>query len=88
MKLPFKEQELGENTYIRVFDSASPAGDFYWHRDHEDRKITPIEKNDWQLQMDNELPIPIDKELFIPKEVYHRVIPGTGTLKIKLVKLV
>ena len=88
MKLPFEEQYLGDNTYIRILNSATPVGDFEWHRDHEDRKVTPLESNDWLFQMDNELPIPINKELFIPKGVYHRVIPGTGLLRIKLVKLI
>ena len=88
MGLPFDEQELGDNTYIRIFNSETTAEDFEWHRDREDRKVTPLESNDWLFQMDNELPIPLDKELFIPKGIYHRVIPGTGILKIMLVKLI
>jgi len=34
--------------------------------------------------MDNELPIPLKKgvKLQIPKETFHRVIKGTGDLKI------
>ena len=88
MKLPFEEENVGGSTYIRTFDSATPVGDFEWHRDYEDRKVTPLEPNDWLFQMDNELPVSLDRELFIPKGVYHRVIPGTGVLKIMLVKLV
>lgn len=87
MSLPFIEEDLGNNHYIRTFNSDTPIGEFEWHRDREDRKITPIGDNDWLFQMDNELPIRIDREIFIPKGVYHRIIPGTGELKINLFKI-
>jgi hypothetical protein len=58
-----------------------------WHRDREDRIISPLAPTDWKFQMDNELPVPLEGEIFIPKGVFHRVIKGTGDLKIKLVKL-
>jgi hypothetical protein len=32
------------------------------------------------------LPKPIKGKIFIPMGVYHRVIKGTGNLKIKLIK--
>ena len=86
-KLPFEEQNLVGNQSIRIFDSTASADAFEWHRDREDRIVIPLNDNDWLIQMDNELPSRIDQELFIPKEVYHRVIPGTGLLKIKLIKL-
>ena len=57
-----------------------------WHRDFEDRIIESIVETDWLIQIDNELPKVIDKVL-IPMGVYHRVIKGTGDLKIKLQKL-
>jgi hypothetical protein len=57
-----------------------------WHRDREDRIIESIGETDWQVQLDNELPKVIKGEVFIPMGVYHRVIKGTGDLKIKLTK--
>ena len=39
------------------------------------------------IQLDNELPIEIKEKVFIPKGVYHRVIKGTGDMKIKLTTL-
>ena len=39
------------------------------------------------IQLDNELPKPLTERTFIPKEVYHRVIKGTGNLKVKVKKL-
>jgi len=34
----------------------------------------------------NELPVSMDKPIFIPKHVWHRTIKGTGPLKIKITK--
>ena len=49
-------------------------------------KITIIEGNNWQLQMDNELPVSLEvgKTYFIPKLFYHRVLKGTTDLKIRI----
>ena len=57
-----------------------------WHRDREDRIIESIGETDWMIQIDNELPKKIEEKVFIPMGVYHRVIKGTGDLKIKLIK--
>ena len=59
-----------------------------WHRDRENRIIENIDKTDWMIQLDNELPKLIEGRVFIPMGVYHRLIKGTGDLKIKLEKLV
>jgi hypothetical protein len=57
------------------------------NRDFEYRIIESIEETDWKFQLDEKLPINIESEIFIPKGVYHRIIKGTGDLKIKLKKL-
>lgn len=86
MSLPYKETKLNDNTFIREFNQETDSGEFMWHRDHEDRIIESIGKTDWEIQIDNELPKVIDK-VFIPMGVYHRLIKGTGDLKINLTKL-
>ena len=86
MTLPFIEEEIGENTFIRTFKQETDSEELAWHRDYEDRIIESIVETDWLIQIDNELPKVIDKVL-IPMGVYHRVIKGTGDLKIKLQKL-
>ncbi len=86
-KLPFKEIELEENTFIREFKQDTDSGEFTWHRDREDRIIESLEETDWLIQLDDELPKKIEGKVFIPMGVYHRVIKGTGDLKIKLNKL-
>ena len=85
MELPFKE-EIVDNVFIRVFSQDTESGDFMWHRDFEDRIIESIGETDWEVQLDDELPKVIEGEVFIPMGVYHRVIKGTGDLKIKLIK--
>jgi len=84
----YKEIKISKYVFERTFD-AKNKDLFEWHRDKEDRKIIVLESNkNWFFQLDNELP----KELYpgiiitIPKNVFHRVIAGSGTLKIRLVK--
>jgi hypothetical protein len=36
------------------------------------------------FQFDNELPQVLKDKVFIPKEVYHRLIKGTGTLNVRI----
>ena len=84
--LPFQEIKLKDNEFIRVFNQDTDSGDYMWHRDREDRVVESIGETDWMIQIDNELPKVISR-VFIPMGVYHRVIKGTGDLKIKLQKL-
>ena len=85
--LPFKEVKLVDNVFIRDFYQDTDSGDYLWHRDREDRIIESIGDTDWMIQLDDELPKVIKGEIFIPMGVYHRVIKGTGDLKIKLINL-
>ena len=87
MILPFQETKLSNNEFIRVFSQDTDSGEYMWHRDFEDRIIESIGETDWMIQIDNELPKQIKGEILIPMSIYHRVIKGTGDLKIKLKKL-
>lgn len=87
MNLPFKEEKISDNTYIRIFDQKTESDEMVWHRDQENRIIESIEETDWGFQLDNELPRKIEGQIFIPRGVYHRLIKGSGDLKIKLIKL-
>jgi hypothetical protein len=79
--------EVNEEGYtIREFSKDTPSFEFVWHRDKEDRLVEAIGKTDWQVQLDNQLPMDITR-IFIPKETYHRVIKGSGSLKVKIYKL-
>jgi hypothetical protein len=87
MTLPFQETKLSDNEFIREFKQDTDSGEFMWHRDYENRIVESIGETDWMIQIDNELPKVIDKVL-IPMGVYHRLIKGSGDLKINLTKLV
>jgi hypothetical protein len=76
--------ELIEDGYIiREFSQDLSAFELVWHRDKEDRLVEAMHKTDWKFQLDNEVPTELNR-IFIPKETYHRVIKGTGNLKIKI----
>jgi len=84
-KLPFKEKKY-DNLRIRTFSEKVDDGELTWHRDREDRLVTSLHETDWLVQIDNELPKSLSEsqEVFIPKGVYHRLIKGTGELKVKV----
>ena len=86
MDLPYTEKSVGNNQYIREFSTDVDTHELEWHIDKEDRTIEVIENIDWQFQLDNNLPQLLKETIFIPKETYHRVIKGTGNLKVKITK--
>lgn len=86
MSRPYTESTTKEYT-IREFSSDTPAFEFVWHRDKEDRIVQAMHDTDWKFQLDNEIPqVLSENKLFIPKETYHRLIKGTGDLKVKIYK--
>lgn len=82
---PYTEENK-DGYVIREFSEDTPSFEFVWHRDKEDRIVETLHKTDWKFQLDNEVPKEIDR-IFIPKETYHRLIKGTGNLKVKIKKL-
>jgi len=86
MTLPFQETKLSDNEFIREFKQDTDSGEMVWHRDREDRIIESIDDTNWMIQLDDELPKKIEGEILIPMGIYHRLIKGTGDLKIKLIK--
>jgi hypothetical protein len=82
---PYTEQNV-DNVSVRTFTADTDELELIWHRDAEDRLVETVETTDWQFQFDNALPIDMNTPIFIPKETIHRVIKGTGDLKIKVTK--
>ena len=74
--------------FLRCFDPNLENDELKWHIDKEDRLIKPEEKTDWKIQLDNKLPAEISGEIFIPAGVWHRIIKGTGHLKLEVTKLI
>ena len=89
MSLPFLEQQVDKNAYLRKFLNETNDEEYVWHRDQEDRIIEVIYSDGWQFQQENKLPV-IMKEgmkIHIPKLSWHRVIKGNDDLILKIVKL-
>jgi len=87
---PYTDLEVTEEHIIREFDENINPVHLLWHRDDEDRMIEVIEPGqDWGFQFENELPWDLEKDMsiFIIRHEWHRVIKGTGTLKLKIHKL-
>jgi len=84
---PFINLEVTKEHIIREFNNDIDIVELLWHRDNEDRLVEALHDTDWQVQIDNELPISLNKPIFIPKHQYHRVIKGNGKLRVKINKL-
>lgn len=83
--LPYKDT-LINNELVREFDENIDPVELMWHRDQEDRIIESVEKTDWKFQLENNLPVEIKETIFIPRGVWHRVIKGTGSIKVKIIQ--
>jgi hypothetical protein len=88
MDYPFKETRIRPRVLLREFSQDTNEEELVWHQDQEDRKIKIIEANGWKLQMDNQLPILLEKNKSydIPAYEFHRVIKGSGKLVVIIEK--
>ena len=79
-------QDIKGNVIIREFSDDVDSQELVWHRDKKDRKVRVLESNGWLIQFDEEMPIQLEenKEYFVPKNVFHRVIKGTGLLRVEI----
>lgn len=82
---PYKEKNK-KNIKERLFKENINDAELVWHRDKKDREVTIVESNGWMFQMDNELPVILNEGdvINIPKNTYHRILKGSGDLKIKI----
>jgi hypothetical protein len=89
VSLPFVEN-LKDGFYVRTFSSNLTEMELKWHFDEEDRIVLCENDTDWMFQIDNNLPIRIEKNtpIFIPEGEYHRIIKGSGDLILKVKKLI
>jgi hypothetical protein len=85
--LPFSEEWISGNQSIRTFNSDTDDEELKWHFDMEDRIIEPLHENDWQFQFDNLLPQNLNSKLLIKSGEWHRLIKGSGELKIRITRI-
>lgn len=86
--LPFTEENISNNEYVRIFDEKADPIEFKWHRDGEDRLIECFKDTDWLFQKENELPISFKEPIFIKKHGWHRLIKGNDVLTLKITKYI
>lgn len=83
---PYTDIEVTNKYIIREFNENIDPIHLLWHRDDEDRTVEIVGETDWKLQLDEELPTSMNQPLFIPRHKWHKVIKGTGTLRLKIYK--
>ena len=84
-ELPFTEKLISSgstDTVYRTFRSDIETDELKWHWDEEDRTIHLIGETDWMFQRDNQLPEPIKPMFKIKSGEWHRIIKGTGDLRL------
>jgi hypothetical protein len=86
VNFPFDEN-IVDGYHIRKFSESVENSELVWHRDKEDRIVESVGYTDWMIQIDNQLPKPLTERTLIPKDVYHRVIKGSGDLIVRVKKL-
>ena len=86
-ELPFEESWINEKESIRIFKTDVFDEELKWHFDDENRIIEALEDNDWKFQFDNEFPININKKIEIPMGLWHRLIKGSGDLKLSIKRI-
>lgn len=85
-KKPYTDIETTDKYIIREFNANIDPIELMWHRDNEARTIEIIGKTDWKIQLDNQLPTSLNEQIHIPKHMWHRIIKGNGSLKLKIHK--
>ena len=81
---PYRDLEITNKYIIREFGENIDPIELMWHRDDEDRIIEILGETDWSIQLDNQLPSSLNERIFIKRHEWHRVVKGTGTLKLKI----
>ena len=84
MTKPYKDLEVTDKYIIREFNENIDPIELLWHQDDEQRTIEILGETDWKLQLDNQLPTSINSPIFIKRHEWHRVIKGTGNLRLKI----
>jgi hypothetical protein len=83
---PYVDIEVTDKYIIREFNENIDPIELLWHRDNEHRTLEILGETDWKIQLDDKLPTSLNELIYIPKHEWHRVIKGTGTLKLKIYK--
>ena len=85
---PYIEHQIDNNIVIRTFKESTDSEDFMWHMDQEDRIVEAFNINNWQIQLEDQLPINLryGESITIPKGIWHRIIKGDDIAIYKIKK--
>jgi hypothetical protein len=84
---PYTDIIESDGTISRLFSASTKPEDLKWHMDDEDRIVEPLHKTNWTFQFEDELPVPLNKPIFIKKHQWHRLIKGSGHLTVRITKI-
>ena len=86
MTFPFEQTKDKSGKITRTFSPDVDSDELKWHQDLKDRKVTIIEDGGWSFQMDDSLPnkLNVAEQLWIPKNIWHRVIKGKSNLVVEI----
>ena len=83
---PYTDIKESDGTISRLFPASTKPETLKWHMDDEDRTIRVLNNNTWYFQFEDELPVPLNKPIFIKRHQWHRLIKGDGPLTISITK--
>jgi len=83
---PYRDRQLKENTFQRIFREHTDEAELVWHRDRKDRTVKVIESAGWKFQADNKLPVELKEGdvINIKAKSYHRIHKGSGSLVVEI----
>ena len=82
----YTDEKLNNKTFVRTFSKDVLNEELVWHRDKNNRIVTVLEGEDWEIQFEDDLPEPliVGKEYVIPSYTFHRIKRGTTDLKLQI----
>lgn len=84
---PYTDIIESDGTTSRLFSASVKPEDLKWHMDDEPRIVEPLHKTNWQFQFEDQLPVPLNKPIFIERHQWHRLIKGDDPLIVRITKL-
>ena len=87
--IPYSDQPTASKSFERTFQSDVSESELVWHRDYATRKITVVQGDGWQIQLDNQLPVYVipGDEFTISAGTYHRIIRGFDNLVLDITEI-
>jgi hypothetical protein len=85
----YNDKELNTGGFVRSFSKDVLSEELVWHRDRNNRIVTVLEGDGWEIQFDEHLPraMVVGEKFEIPAYMFHRIKRGTTDLVLKIEEL-